>query len=497
MTRFHPADLLERAARDHGDRLALEELSGSRVSWAELFGLAERARAALQRSGVRPGDRVAIALPKSIAAVAAIHATLRAGAVCVPLDPGAPPARNAMVIADSEARVAIPVEACWPALAAAVSETGASPPIPLFDPFGAAAPDAPAVGGELAYLLFTSGSTGRPKGVMISPENLASFVDWGARTFAPRPDDRFSSHAPLQFDLSIFDLFVPALKGASIVLIDERAAKQPEALAQLMRERALSIWYSVPSVLALLCRHAPAGWQPPDSLRAILFAGEVFPLPALRRLRALAPRARLYNLYGPTETNVCTFHEVETLAEDATAIPIGQTCDHVRAYVAGEDGAPVPPGAEGELCIAGPSVTPGYWKDPEATARAFRHREGTVWYRTGDFVRGDGVYHFLGRRDGMVKKRGYRIELGEIEACLHACPDVREAAVIASPTDDGLRIDAIVCTREGAQLSIIALKKFCAERLPLYMVPDRFSFRDALPRNSRGKIDRARLAEKA
>jgi amino acid adenylation domain-containing protein len=464
MNRLHPAELIARAARDHGERPALTELSGKQVSWRALFELAERARAELQRRGVGPGDRVAIALPKSIAAVAALHGVLRAGAVCVPLDPSAPAARNAIVIADSGARVVIEDEAQL---------------------FSAAATAAPVAGeaNALAYLLYTSGSTGRPKGVMLTNENVASFVDWSARTFAPHEGDRFSSHAPLCFDLSILDLFVPAHAGASVVLIDERAGKQPETLARLIREQAISIWYSVPSVLALLGEHAD--WQPPDGLRTILFAGEVFPLPALRRLRERT-RARLFNLYGPTETNVCTFHEVQSIADDATAIPIGRPCDHVRASVTDD----------GELCVAGPSVTPGYWNDPDATARALFHRDGAAWYRTGDFVReAGGVYFFLGRRDGMVKKRGYRIELGEIEACLQGCPEIREAAVLACASDDGVRIDAVVCPQPGAKLSIIALKQFCAERLPLYMVPDRFSIREELPRTSRGKIDRARLGE--
>jgi L-proline---[L-prolyl-carrier protein] ligase len=456
------ADLVERAAKDHGDRLALQELSGKQVSWAELFRLAEEVRRALRDRGVGAGDRVAVGLPKSIAAVAALHGTLRSGAVCVPLDPSAPPARNRLILAHSEARAAILEEA------------------QLLAPLALESSGAPA--GGLAYLLYTSGSTGQPKGVMLSHENVASFVEWSAQTFEPRAQDRFSSHAPLCFDLSIFDLFVPALQGGSIVLIDEKTAKQPEPLARAIREQAISIWYSVPSVLALLLSHAPGGWQ--ESLRSILFAGEVFPMPALRRLRALAPHARLYNLYGPTETNVCTFHEVAAL--DGDAIPIGRPCGHVRACVTGEHGEPA---SEGELCIAGPSVTPGYWRDPEATARAFR--EG--WYRTGDFVREEpGGYFFLGRRDGMVKKRGYRVELGEIEACLQACADVREAAVVAVPSDDGVRIEAVVCPRT---LSIIALKRFCSERLPLYMVPDRFHFLDALPRTSRGKVDRARLLE--
>jgi acyl-CoA synthetase (AMP-forming)/AMP-acid ligase II len=173
-------------------------------------------------------------------------------------------------------------------------------------------------------------------------------------------------------------------------------------------------------------------------------------------------------------------------------------CSHLAARVVDADGWDVPAGDEGELCIAGPGVTSGYWNLPTLSAQAFITGDsGCRWYRTGDMVVEDaaGDFVFRGRRDRMVKKRGYRVELGEIETCLYHHPEVRQAAVIAIDRDDGVRIKALVCTEDGKRLSQIALKSFCAQRLPLYMVPDLFEFLPSLPTTSTDKIDYQQLKQ--
>jgi acyl-coenzyme A synthetase/AMP-(fatty) acid ligase len=229
------------------------------------------------------------------------------------------------------------------------------------------------------------------------------------------------------------------------------------------------------------------------SLRLVLFAGEVFPIKYLKLLKSLWRHPRYFNLYGPTETNVCTSYEVPaTIPESQTdPVPIGKACSHCRPLVVDELGAEVARGDEGELCIAGPSVLPGYWDLPENTAKAFLPGCDIRWYRTGDIVLElpDGDYKFLGRRDRMIKKRGYRIELGEIEAALYRHPEIKEAAVLAFANDDGVPVKAFASTRNGSKLSIIELKKFCSENLPLYMVPDTFCCLESLPKTSTDKID--------
>jgi acyl-CoA synthetase (AMP-forming)/AMP-acid ligase II len=234
----------------------------------------------------------------------------------------------------------------------------------------------------------------------------------------------------------------------------------------------------------------------------VLFAGEVFPVRHLRALQGLIPHPRYFNLYGPTETNVCTFYEIPASipAERTEPYPIGKTCSHLQARVVDLDGHDVRHGDEGELCIAGPAVTPGYWNLEAQTARAFLPDDGgRRWYRTGDVVFTDasGDYVFRGRRDRMVKKHGYRIELDEIEACLYRHPAIRQAAVIALDGADGVRIKAFICAHSEQRLSQIALKTFCSTHLPVYMVPDLFAFSASLPTTSTDKIAYQQLKELA
>jgi acyl-CoA synthetase (AMP-forming)/AMP-acid ligase II len=210
------------------------------------------------------------------------------------------------------------------------------------------------------------------------------------------------------------------------------------------------------------------------------------------------PGRRFFNLYGPTETNVCTYYEVEppVPAERTTPYPIGKTCSHLRSRVVDEAEEDVANGNEGELCIAGPGVMVGYWALPELTDKAFLKTEnGSCWYRTGDIVveAEDGNYTYRGRRDRMVKRRGYRVELGEIESGLYRHPRVEEAAVIAVPHEDGVQIVAFLSSPDGNKASLIEMKRFCSQHLPLYMVPDRINWLSELPKTSTDKIDYQRL----
>jgi acyl-CoA synthetase (AMP-forming)/AMP-acid ligase II len=219
------------------------------------------------------------------------------------------------------------------------------------------------------------------------------------------------------------------------------------------------------------------------------------PIVHLRSFKEQVPGPRYFNLYGPTETNVCTWYEIpQTIAaERVDPYPIGKTCSQLESIVVDKNLDAVPAGDEGELCIAGPNVMMGYWNLPERTAESFLQREADsrCWYRTGDIVRvmSDGNYHYLGRRDRMIKKRGNRIELGEIENCLYQHPDIHEVAVVAL-TDEAadVRIVAHFSSANKKPISQIRLKTFCSKRIPLYMIPDSFKFHDDLPKTSTGKI---------
>jgi len=510
--------LLEAAAARWPDRVAVEEADGSSLRYAELARLAGRTRELLLARGVEPGDRVGLYLPKTIDTVAAIFGVLEAGAAYVPVDPGSPSGRAAYILSDCQVRTALverelagPLEQELAALGHRLDPVlldgagGGRALAAVLDDAGvdADAQSTPWTGSAdaLAYLLYTSGSTGRPKGVTISHRAALAFVDWCGELLAPDETDCFSSHAPFHFDLSILDLYVSLGHGARLVLIGEDLGKEPLGLGRLIAERGITVWYSTPSILALLDRFGRLEEHDLGSLRAVLFAGEVFPVPQLRALRARLPEPRFLNLYGPTETNVCTWYELPPgpVPEERTApYPIGWTCPHYRSRVVDPDGKDVPAGEEGELLMAGPGVMSGYWNLPDRNARAFLvDAAGEPWYRTGDLVveQLDDGYLFRGRRDRMVKRRGYRIELGEIEAGLAGHGGVREvAAVAAGDHGSGVKIVAFLAAGSAGRPSIIELKRFCAERLPKYMVPDTFRFVDALPRTSTDKIDYQALA---
>lgn len=505
-------DYLKRSVAERPSHVAIEDPERDTwISYQDLARLSDRLSNILKESGLQVGDRVGIYAPKSIGSVAAIFGILKAGAAYVPVDPLAPPARNAFIFGDCDVRAIVVERALVDGLRAAYhtplleaevlfrDEPSAGVDLVLLTPEATQA-DQPTLEG-LAYILYTSGSTGKPKGVIHTHASAASFVDWCSEILEPVAGDRFSSHAPFHFDLSILDLYVPIKHGATIVLIGEELGKTPLRLAEVISERRISMWYSTPSILRLLVEYGRLSERDYSSLRVVNFAGEVFPVKHLAALKKEWPHPVYFNLYGPTETNVCTFARIpDTIPQDRTEpYPIGKTCSNDETMVADEFDRPVPDGEEGELYVTGGSVMQGYWNLPERTERVFHTDDnGTRWYRTGDIVRKDehGDYIFIGRRDRMVKRRGYRVELGEIEVALYRHPSVNEAGVIAIPDEEqGVLIKAFLSWADGERGSQIKMKQFAAANLPLYMIPDRFSFLTSLPKTSTDKIDYQRLKD--
>jgi clorobiocin biosynthesis protein CloN4 len=338
---------------------------------------------------------------------------------------------------------------------------------------------------DLAYVLYTSGSTGMPKGVMLSHRNALAFVDWATETISLSSEDRVASVAPFHFDLSVFDIWGSLSRGATMVIVDEATVVSGRRMLDRIHDKAITVWYSVPSALVLMLENGGLAERGAPSLRVVFFAGEVFPLKYLRAVMGAIPSARFFNLFGPTETNVCLACEVPTVPPpDATSIPIGRpTCgDTARALA--PDGREVANGEVGELFIEGPTVMLGYWDGGRRTPA--RHP-----YATGDLVsRGaDGEFHYCGRRDHMVKIHGFRVELGEVETALNRHPGVKEAVALA--VDQQL---VAIIVPSNAELSVLEIKRHCATLLPRYMVPTQVRLVRQIPRTSNGKIDRVRTS---
>ena len=505
--------LLTRSAMIAGDRAAAID-RGRTITYTELDAESNRLAHALKEHGVAPGDRVGLLIDKSLEALIGIYGILKAGATYVPLDDQAPIRRLGYIARDAEIRCLVSASsraADWERLTAegaplqTVVAVGDGPervrglttlPWSSLAKLPATALEVGQDPEALAYILYTSGSTGEPKGVMLSHRNGLAFVDWAAQEVGVRPEDRLSSHAPFHFDLSTFDLFAAAWAAATVVLVPREASIFPIQLAGFIREQLITVWYSVPSILTQLVLRGELDKDPLSALRAVIFAGEVFPIKYLSRLIELVPQARYFNFFGPTETNVCTGYEGPRGEPLDEPLPIGRPIPGVQASVRSPDGTPATAGEPGELLVRGPTVMHGYWGDPDRSAATLSYDGDERTYRTGDLVREqpDGMLQFLGRRDAQVKTRGYRVELGEIEAALNSLPFVVECAVVAI-ADDAItnRLRAFVVTREP--VTGAALAGACRALLPRYMIPDDFEFKPTLPKSSTGKVDRRQLEQ--
>ncbi len=442
--------------------------------------------------GVRPGDIVAVALPRNANLLVVLLAMMRTGAGYLPLDLDSPADRTAMVLEDASPAAIIAEAPLHPQFAAC----GAA----LLTP--AEAQEAPSQDGDepdlsapegIVYVLYTSGSTGRPKGVQVTHRNLANFLRAMQAELQPKVTDRYLSVTTLIFDIAALELYLPLTAGARVILAGSDAVHHPLMLARLIRRSGATHMQATPSLWRILVSNSQANLESVH----VLAGGEALSAELAARLQRMA--AKVTNLYGPTETTI--WSTVAHLGSVGTATPpIGRPILNTQLYVLGEDGEPVMTGAVGELYIGGEGVARGYLNRPELTEERFVADSfaggGRRMYRTGDLVRWneEGLLEFLGRSDDQVKINGHRVELGEIESWLLRNPAVGQAAVAAHRGHDGtVALTGYVVAAPGAKADPERLHAQLCGQLPGVMVPRRIMVLDALPLTPNGKLDRKAL----
>ncbi|MEM7415897.1 MAG: amino acid adenylation domain-containing protein [Gemmatimonadota bacterium] len=507
---------VEHFARETPEHPALR-FKGTEMSYADLDRESNRLAHALLDAGLESHERVGIYMHKSLELGVAIYGILKAGGVFVPLDPFAPVARTGFMIEDCRIRFLVTSDAMTSKLTdlpdvARPSLFGASGRDGLvaktweeIRDFPDASPEVELIDQDLGYIMYTSGSTGHPKGMMHTHHGSVSYARWGALHVGLRPDDRVASHAPLHFDLSIFDFFSTVQSGATVVLVPEPVTKFPASWTGYVESEGISVVFTVPYTLIEMLHRGAMERFDLSSLRWVLFGGEPFPPKHLRELMAELPEVRFTNVYGPAEAPSCTCFDVLEITSDDEPIPIGIASRNSEALILDENDAECPVGEAGELCIRSSTLMKGYWNRPELNERVFFFRDSDgpfphVYYRTGDVVlrHEDGLLRFLGRKDRMVKTRGHRVELDEVELALTAHDAVSEAAAFTVPDTSGSRgILAAVTLHPNREATDADIRQAAKERLPGYAVPEEIRIMDDLPRTSSGKIDRNRLATDA
>jgi len=486
MTTFpDPLELFLKAARENPDRPAV--VSGEKtIRYAEMANRTGRLARAV-RSAAPLGAQVAISLPKGAWAYAAMFGTLMAGGVYTPLNLEHPVEKQNRMLSLFKPNIIIATDSAGIAGLA----LPANCIVVTIDTLPAeSAPLAPEQPHELAYVMFTSGSTGQPKGVMISRVALAHYTAWAHKTMKITPEDRWSQHPNIAFDLSVLDIFGGLCAGACLFpVVTQKDRLLP---ADFIRRHRLTIWNSVPSVIDLMAKARQLTSERLLSLRLATFCGEPLLRQHLDSLFTARKDLLINNTYGPTEATVSMTHVALTVEnyrdKCASSVALGEPIPGMHILLEGGD-SPI----EGEAIIAGPQVARGYWESPEITDLAFSKRTigGKVLpaYRTGDWVRREGNdLYFVARIDRQIKRHGYRLELGEIDS---ACRDAGAAAACTVFFDEQL-----VTFVEGMEESLKpALQQHLATVLPNYAIPTEIRSLPTLPRTANDKINALALEE--
>ncbi len=467
------------AARRPDARAVLEH--GTWTLYAELLVRAKKQAHVMAAQGVTPATVVTVTVPKSTAALAALLGLSKLGATAfIPAENTAPDllARvSDQVGASHRLQPGKQTEDGEVTVRLTPQQPGQSEPLPA----------------GTALVLTTSGSTGLPKLVELPSTAIGNFVDWAQDALGLGPSTVSFSYAPLNFDLSLLDVWAVLACGGSCALADAGTAAAPRALADLMIAARPTLVQAVPLLPRLLARVLDLV---ADSVETLVLTGDAFPVDLWPALQRTFPNAAIFNLYGATETNDSFIHEVSAHDIDRGSVPIGRPLPGVRALVVDQDDQEVQDPAAGQLIVRTPFQATGY-VGADGSESPFHARAGADgdFYRTGDLAFRDegGTFHLLGRASRVVKVRGVRTNLDQVEEVINAHPRVAEAVVFPLPDleDGGFQLHAAIEANDAAEpVDTLALRQHCLGRLPLSSVPTRYHALHTLPRAANGKVDR-------
>ncbi len=498
MDRLVIPTILEQA-RSEPDHPAVKDLD-TELSYAQLVDQVSQVARGLATAGVTDGDRVALHLPNSVDFVVAALATLWAGAVFVPL-----------AVTDPEARVAAIVADCSPRLVVVPDDYDAGEPpsvgparvriSALRHPAEPATPPRISGPGQLAYAIYTSGTTGSPKGVLISHGAFAAAVDSTVRALGLDRETRTLCVSPFHFDGSFGTLFPTLYAGGAVVIRPREALLFPRTFFRAVDREGITYTGFSPSYLKLLLASPQFAELEQGTLDVIALGGEASALADIRAVWSAAPRLRVFNRYGPTETTIAVTHIELTpeLVADGT-VPIGVPHDGVRFHIIDERGFEVDgPDQVGELYIGGDQLMDGYWGAPDLTAQVMRTDvvPGETAYRSGDLVYRNrrGQYVYVERADRVIKRSGVRISLLELTDAVRGLSGVADAACVVFDHDGGVGIAAFVVA--DTPITALELRQGAATKLPDSMLPDRVELVTELPLTASSKLDERRLLAEA
>ncbi|MFV3405990.1 non-ribosomal peptide synthetase [Pseudomonas sp. NY15463] len=499
-------ELFEAQVAAHPERTVARCLDAS-FDYVGLNLAANRLGHALVTAGVAIDQPVALLAERGLALLGMIVGSFKAGAGYLPLDPGLPAARLQRIVELSRTPVLVCSAACAEQARQLLDEVAGAvrPKLLVWEQVQASNvastnPGIYSTADNLAYVIYTSGSTGLPKGVMVEQRGMLNNQLSKVPYLALSERDVIAQTASQSFDISVWQFLAAPLFGATVEIVPNAIAHDPQGLLAHVQATGISVLESVPSLIQGMLA---GDHQALDGLRWMLPTGEAMPPELAAQWLQRYPAIGLVNAYGPAEcSDDVAFFRVDPASTQGSYLPIGTPTDNNRLYLLGEDQALVPLGAVGELCVAGTGVGRGYVGDPLRTAQAFIPHPfgapGERLYRTGDLARRrtDGVLEYVGRIDHQVKIRGYRIELGEIEARLHEQPELRDAAVGVQEGANGKHLVGYLVAHHGvaADAALLdRLKQRLRAELPEYMVPLHWGWFDSLPHNANGKLDRKAL----